>query len=411
MSKYDLIVVGSGAAGMMAAITAARNGRSVLLLEKLSKIGAKLKATGGGRCNLTNTLTNEDFMARFGRDGRFMTPALDVMDHKELIDFFKEIGVESHAPDGYRVFPITHSSSTIIDALSKEMKKLGVKVLCSQKVETLEYNAERVTGVTTLTDSFLSDNVVIATGGMGYPVLGAEGDGYLIAQNVGHTITDIYPAMMPLKTKEKWVENCRADTIAKVEMRVNMKKYKKLAAKGDLIFTKDGIRGPVVLDFSREITPILRKFDEVPVLLNLTKGMNEEQIRQHFKDELAKDPHRNILQLLLTLLPESVSLELCKLSEVDPNLSLSKQSGVARDKLIQLLAWTPLTINGHEGFKMAMITRGGIHLKEIDPYTMQSKMLKGLYFCGEVMNIDGPCGGYNLQWSFASGYLAGKLNG
>ena len=409
VSKYDLIVVGSGAAGMMAAITAARNGRSVLLLEKLSKIGAKLKATGGGRCNLTNTLTNEDFMARFGRDGRFMTPALDAMDHKALISFFKEIGVESHAPDGYRVFPVTHSSSTIIDALAKEMEHLGVKVLCSQKVETLEHNGERVTGVTTLTDSFQCDNVVVATGGLGYPVLGAEGDGYEMAQTVGHTVTDVYPAMMPLKTKETWVENCRADTIAKVEMRVDMKKYKKLSAKGDLIFTKDGIRGPVVLDFSREITPILSKFDEVPVLVNLTKGMNEEQIREHFKQEIAKDPHRNTLQLLQTLLPESVGLELCKMAEVDPALSLGKQTGASRDKLIKLLAWTPLTINGHDGFKMAMITRGGIHLKEIDPYTMQSKKLKGLYFCGEVMNIDGPCGGYNLQWSFASGYLAGML--
>jgi predicted Rossmann fold flavoprotein len=409
VSKYDLIVVGSGAAGMMAAITAARYGKSVLLLEKLSKIGAKLKATGGGRCNLTNTLSNEDFMARFGRDGRFMTPALEVLDHNALIDFFKEIGVESHAPDGYRVFPVTHSSSTIIDALAKEMHNLGVQVLCSQKVETLEHNGESVTGVTTSTDHFECDNVVIATGGMGYPVLGAEGDGYKIAQSVGHTVTDIFPAMMPLKTKETWVGSCRADTIAKVEMRVDMKKYKKLSARGDLIFTKDGIRGPVVLDFSREITPILSKFDEVPVLVNLTKGMNEEQIREHFKQEILKDPHRNTLQLLMTLLPESVSIELCRLAEVDPALSLGKQTGSSRDKLIKLLAWTPLTIDGHDGFKMAMITRGGIHLKEIDPYTMQSKRLKGLYFCGEVMNIDGPCGGYNLQWSFASGYLAGML--
>ena len=407
--KYDLIVVGAGGAGMMAAITAARLGKNVLLLEKLSKIGAKLKATGGGRCNLTNTLPNEEFMSRFGRDGRFMSPALEAMDHQALIDFFKEIGVESHAPDGYRVFPVTHSSSTIIDALAKEMQNLGVEVLCSQKVETLEHDGEKVTGVKTLTDTFKADNVVIASGGMGYPVLGAEGDGYPMAESVGHTVTDIYPAMMPLKTKETWVENCMADTIAKVDMRVDMKKYKKLSAKGDLIFTKDGIRGPVVLDFSREITPILGKFEEVPVLVNLTKGMNEEQIREHFKKEVAKDPHRNILQLLLTLLPESVSLELCKLAGVDPTLSLSKQAGEARDKLIKLLAWTPLTINGHDGFKMAMITRGGIHLKEIDPYTMQSKKLNGLYFCGEVMNIDGPCGGYNLQWSFASGYLAGML--
>jgi predicted Rossmann fold flavoprotein len=408
-AHYQLIVIGSGAAGMMAAITAAREGKSVLLLEKLSKIGAKLKATGGGRCNLTNTLDNEEFMRRFGRDGRFMSPALEALDHKALMAFFSDIGVESHAPDGYRVFPITHSSSTIINAMAQEMQNVGVTVLCSQKVETLEHDGIKVNGVHTTTDTFYADNVVIASGGMGYPVLGAEGDGYPMAESVGHKVTDLYPAMMPLKVKEKWVENCRADTIAKVDMHVDIKKYKKLSAKGDLIFTKGGIRGPVVLDFSREITPLLSKFDEVPVLANLTKGMNEEQIRQHFKKVLEKDPHQTTLDLLLTLLPESVSLELCKLAEVDATLSLAKQIGANRDKLYRLLVWTPLTINGHDGFKMAMITRGGIHLKEIDPYTMQSKKLEGLYFCGEVMNIDGPCGGYNLQWSFASGHLAGKL--
>ena len=413
LEKYDLIVIGSGAAGMMAAITAARantnSNKSVLLLEKLSKIGAKLKATGGGRCNLTNTLSNEDFMARFGRDGRFMTPALKALGHKALMAFFKEIGVESHAPDGYRVFPVTHSSSTIINAMEQEMRHLGVKVLCSQKVETLEHDGVKVTGVHTQTDTFHGNAVVIASGGMGYPVLGAEGDGYPMAESVGHKVTELYPAMMPLKVKERWVENCRADTIAKVAMHVDMKKYKKLSAKGDLIFTKGGIRGPVVLDFSREITPLLAKFDEVPVLANLTKGLNEEQIRQHFKKELKKDAHQTTLNLLRTLLPESVSLELCRQADIDPELSLAKQSGQNRDKLYRLLVWTPLTINGHDGFKMAMITRGGIHLKEIDPYTMQSKKLQGLYFCGEVMNLDGPCGGYNLQWSFASGFLAGKL--
>ncbi|HEC45917.1 MAG TPA: NAD(P)/FAD-dependent oxidoreductase, partial [Epsilonproteobacteria bacterium] len=377
VSSHDLIVVGSGAAGMMAAITAARAGKSVLLLEKLSKIGAKLKATGGGRCNLTNTLSNEDFMACFGRDGRFMTPALEAFDHKDLMSFFKEIGVESHAPDGFRVFPITHSSSTIIDALKEEMQDLGVEVLCSQKVETLEHDGVKVTGVHTQTDTFMGEHVVIATGGLGYPVLGAEGDGYPLAESIGHKVTELYPAMMPLKTKEKWGTICRADTIAKVELRVDMKKYKKLHATGDLIFTKEGIRGPVVLDFSREITPLLSKFDEVPLLMNLTKGMNEEQIRVLFKNEIAKDPHRTTLELMHTLLPESVSLELCKMAEADPTQGFNKLSGQSRDKLIKLLAWTPLTINGHDGFKMAMITRGGISLKEIDPNTMQSKKING----------------------------------
>jgi len=409
VKTYEVIVVGSGASGIMAAITAAREGKSVLLLEKLSKIGSKLKATGGGRCNLTNTLDNETFMSHFGRDGRFMTPALNALDHTALIDFFKEIGVDTHAPDGYRVFPITHNSSTIITAMEQEMQKLNIEVYCSQRVTNLEYDGENITGVKTETDTFLAENIVVATGGKGYPVLGTEGDGYPLAESVGHKVTALFPAMMPLKVKEKWVNECRADTIAKVVMYVNIKKYKKLQAKGDLIFTKDGIRGPVVLDFSREITPLLSKFEEVPLLANFTKGMNEEQIREHFKTLLKKDPHQNILDLMLTLLPESLSLVLCTLAEANPNTGFNKLSGQIRDNLIKLLAWTPLTVNGHEGFKMAMITRGGISLKEIDPYSMQSKKLKGLYFCGEIMNLDGPCGGYNLQWSFASGFLAGKL--
>ena len=407
--SYDLIVIGSGAAGMIAAITAARDGKKVVLLEKLSQIGAKLKATGGGRCNLTNTLDNETFMQRFGRDGRFMSPALERFDHHALIDFFQEIGVKSHAPDGFRVFPATHSSATIIHALNNEMQRSGVEVRCRQKVETLDHDGMKVKGVHTQDARYLASHVIVATGGMGYPMLGAEGDGYLLAESTGHKVTELYPAMMPLKTKETWVAECRADTIAKVTMHVAMKKYKKLKATGDLIFTKNGIRGPVVLDFSREITPLLQKFEEVPLLMNLTKGMNEEEIRVHFKNTLKKDTHQNTLDLVKTLLPESVGMELCKMANIVPDSALSKQEGSAKDKLFKLLAWTPLTVIGHDGFKMAMITRGGVSLKEIDPYTMQSRKIEGLYFCGEVMNLDGPCGGYNLQWSFSSGYLAGKL--
>lgn len=407
--RYDVIVVGSGAAGMMAAIIAARNAKKVLLLEKLSKLGAKLKATGGGRCNLTNTLSNEDFMQRFGREGRFMMPALDALDHKALIEFFKGIGVESHAPDGYRVFPLTHSSSTILDALEKEMRTLDVTIKTSVKVESLIIKDNTLDGVKTDGGEFFADNVIIATGGMGYPVLGAEGDGHDMAAAVGHKVTELFPAMMPLQCKQTWVERCRADTIAKVELKVDMKKYKNLKAKGDLIFTKSGIRGPVVLDFSREITPLLHKFEEVPLLMNLTKGMNEEQILQHLKKTAEKNPHATLLEHLQTLLPLSVSEVICELAHANGRTSFGKLEGSAKASLLKLLAWTPLTVTGHDGWKLAMITRGGISLKEIRPETMESKIISGLYFCGEVMNLDGPCGGYNLQWSFASGFIAGHL--
>lgn len=408
-TTYDLIVVGAGAAGMMAAITAARRGNNVLLLEKLSKIASKLKATGGGRCNLTNTLSNEDFMVRFGRDGRFMTPALNALDHKALIAFFSQIGVESHAPDGYRVFPVSHSSVSIISALEEEMARLGVTLLTHARVESLEHDGSRVTGVKTADHTYWAPHVIIATGGLGYPQLGAEGDGFTIAANVGHTITDLYPAMMPLRTRETWVANCRADTIAKAQLRVNLPKAKNLRATGDLIFTANGIRGPVVLDFAREVNPLLEKYGEVPLLINLTKGLNEEQLLTHIKDAIYKNPEQSILTHMMTLLPESLCRELCVLADADPDTGFNKLTGLQRDTLIKLLAWTPLTVIGHDGFKMAMITRGGVSLKEIRPETMESKVLNGLFFCGEVMNLDGPCGGYNLQWSFASGYLAGHL--
>lgn len=409
-NEYDVIIIGAGASGMMAAITAARDKKSVLLLEKLPLIGAKLKATGGGRCNLTNTLSNEDFMAKFGRNGRFMQDALCAFDNKALVNFFKSIKVETHAPDGFRVFPTSHNSQTIISALENEMQNLDVEVLKSQKVKKLLHVDNQISGVQTLKETFFAKSIIVATGGLGYPSLGAEGDGYDMARGLGHKVTELHPAMMPLKTKERWVENCRADTIAKAELRVALKKHSKLRAYGDLIFTKNGIRGPVVLDAATDITPLLDKYGEVPLLLNLTKGMNEEQITKYLKDELSNNQHVNMLELISTLLPSAISKELCLLADINPNDTYSKISGASRAKLIQLLAWTPLTITGHDGFKMAMITRGGVDLKEINPKTMQSKIINGLYFCGEIMNLDGPCGGYNLQWSFASGYLAGKLN-
>jgi len=407
--KYNLIVIGSGAAGLIASIVAAKDGKKVLLLEKLPKIASKLKATGGGRCNITNTLPSQEFMEKFGRDGRFMQDALKALSSKALLKFLEDIGVSTHAPDGFRVFPTSHSSSTIISAFEGKLSDIGVRVICKQRVQEILIDDKEIIGVSTQNNTFFTQNIIVATGGLGYPALGAEGDGYKLSQQLGHSITQLSPAMMPLKTKELWVQNCRADTIPKVELRVNLKKHKKLKAKGDLIFTKNGVRGPVILDFAREITPLLKNYDEVPLLLNMTKGMNEDQISKHLKDKALKNPNSTILELVTTLLPQALSKEICNLCYINTNLTYKKLEGEKKAKLISTLSSTPLTITGHDGFKMAMITRGGISLKEVDPKTMQSKIIKGLYFCGEVLNIDGPCGGYNLQWSFSSGFLAGKL--
>ncbi len=404
-NKYDTIIIGSGACGMIASITAKNNNKTVLLIEKLSTLGNKLKATGGGRCNLSNTLSNAEFMNAFGRNGKFISDALSLFDYKSLISFFKKIGVEIHIPDGFRIFPTTHNSTTIINALESELKKLGVDILFNTKVEKLIIEDNNIKGLIANNINFYSDKIIIATGGLGYPQLGANGDGYSFAKEVGHKITALYPAMLPLITKEKWVNNCRADTIAKAEIKIDLPKVKKLKAVGDLIFTSNGIRGPIILDFAREITPFLEQYKEVPILINMIKGMSEDQIYKYLKSNI----NFNILDNLTSILPKSIAIEICKLCNVDVNLKFNKLKGNIKNNLIKTLSATPLTIIGHDGFKKAMITRGGVSLKEIEPKTMQSKIIKGLYFCGEVVDLDGPCGGYNLQWSFSSGYLAGHL--
>lgn len=411
---YDVIVIGAGPAGIMASISAAKENKSVLLIEKLSKIAAKLKATGGGKCNLTNTLSSEEFMSRFGKNGRFMSHALDAFTATDLRDFFASIGVETIARDGFRVFPLEHSSGIILKALDDELERLKVDVKCSIEIQTIQklddiFIINTNSDSKTNTNTFKAKNIILATGGLGYPTLGATGDGYIFAKEFGHDVTSLHPAMMPLFTKEKNFAACKADTIAKAILKVDIPKYKKLKLTGDLIFTNNGIRGPVVLDFARELTPILAAHNEVPLLISFLKGMNEEEIYTHIKKEIERNPSASVLENLNTLLALSVAQEICNICNIDSSLRFKNIEGSKREKLIKTLAWTPLTVIGHEGFKNAMITRGGVELKQIDSKTMQSKLIDGLYFCGELVNIDGPCGGYNLQWSFSSGNLAGKI--
>jgi len=409
--NYDVIIVGSGAAGLIASIKVARDNKNVLLIEKLSSLGAKLKATGGGRCNLSNTLDNNDFMKSFGKNGKFMMQALQNLDHKDLINFFKSINVDTHIPDGFRIFPTSHSSQTILDGFKNELEKLNVDILFNCKAEDIITIDKKIKALKTSNGVFESKNIILATGGLGYPKLGATGDGFEMVKKLGHNITKLYPAMMPLNTKENWQENCTADTIAKATIKVNIedKKIKKLKATGDLIFTKKGLRGPVILDFAREITPYIDQYKEVPVLINITKGMSENDIINFIKEQNNKNPNLTLLENLNKLLPKSILIELFKLNNINEEISFKNLKGLSKDTLIKTLAWTPFTIIGHDGFSKAMITRGGIDLKEIDPSNMKSKIIDGLYFGGEIVDLDGPCGGYNLQWSFSSGYLAASL--
>ncbi len=402
---YDVIVIGGGGAGMIASITAKTTNQNVLLLDKLPSLGVKLKATGGGKCNLTNKLSQNEFIDKFGKNGRFIRDALSQFNSNDLIKFLLDIGVETTSLDGFRVFPTSRNSQTVLNAFIKELYRLEIDIKLNQLVTKID-KKDNIFQITTNQNSFNSKNIIIASGGLGFSSLGADINGYKLIEDIGHKITPLYPAMKPLSTIESWVSNCRADTISQVEIRVDIKKHKKLKAKGDLIFTQNGIRGPLILDFARELTPLIAKYGKVPILLNFIKGKNEEDIRVYLKNS-QKD--KTILEIISNLIPKSVAIEILKLSNIDIDIRYNQISGYNRDILIKNLVWTPLTIIDNNYFKDAMVTRGGVSLKEINPKTMGSKKIDGVYFAGEVIDIDGPCGGYNLQWAFSSGVLAGRL--
>ena len=391
---------------MIASITAKKNNPNILLLDKLSSLGVKLKATGGGKCNLTNKLSQDEFIENFGKNGKFIRDALSQFGSDDLIKFLLDIGVETISLDGFRVFPKSRNSKTILDAFIKELNRLKIDIKLNQLVVEINQIQNNIFQIQTQKDKFKTKNIIIATGGLGFASLGANYDGYKIAKSIGHKITPLYPAMTPLKTLENWVSNCRADTISQVEIRVDIKKHKNLKAKGDLIFTQNGLRGPIILDFARELTPLIDKYGEVPILLNMIKGKNQEDIRVYLKNS-QKD--KTILEIISKILPKSVSIEILKLSNINIDTEYNQISGYNRDILIKNLVWTPLTLINKNSFDTAMITRGGVSLKEINPKTMGSKKIQGIYFAGEVIDIDGPCGGYNLQWAFSSGVLAGRL--
>jgi predicted Rossmann fold flavoprotein len=416
MHSFDLIVIGAGPSGMMSAIEYAKNypDKNILILEQMDTIAKKLKASGGGRCNLSNQLPLNEFIGRFDKNARFIQDALKLFYNQDLIDFFQTIQIPVHSPDGYRIFPKTHDSQTVINGFTQALAKLQIRVKCSVCVDEILINNSKVTGVRAGNRNFEAQNIIVATGGVGYPKLGGRNQSFDMIKDTGHTITSLYPAMLPLITKETWVKSCRADTLPKVQISIDSKKiklknaYKNIKVQGDLIFSDKGIRGPVVLDFARYITPLLHEHSEVPILINI-KNMNEEALFRHIKDSVQKNPQYTTLKHIETLLPRSVSLAVCRLCGIDPEAVYKSIEGKKKEALIKTLHHTPLTITAHEGFNRAMVTRGGVNLKEVDPKTLQSKMVQGLYFCGEVLDIDGPCGGYNLQWAFSSGNLAGKL--
>ncbi len=406
-TDLNVLVIGGGPAGLMAAIAAASNGARVAVCERNDQPGLKLLATGGGRCNLTNTAPADEFMAAFGRHGRFIQPALAAMDGEGLRAFFDGLGVPTFCEDGFHVYPRSNRARDVRDALVRRCGELGVTIITGARVTALITDGGAVKGVETPAGPVLAPRVIITTGGKSYAELGSTGDGYAMAAAVGHTIAPLVPALVGLVTRQRWPAEIAGVSIPAVRVWIDLPGQPKAGKKGDILFTHTGVSGPAVLDISGDVAELLAKRKEVPIRIDLSPGAGRAQWRQRLDDWGHGKGWRAIGSHLAAHVPSSVAGVLCRLAGIDAELPAAEVSRAARNTLANLVTGLPLTITATEGFDHAMVTRGGVALKEVDPRTLASKIIRGLYFAGEALDLDGPCGGYNLQWALSSGHLAG----
>jgi len=407
--KKDILVLGGGPAGLMAAIAAARSGAKVTLLERMPELGLKLCASGGGRSNITNTLENAAFMDKLGRQGRFAEPALSLMGSVPFREFLKSINVPTHSPDGFRVYPVSEDAAQLRDALQAEAVRCKVKILTNMQVVELVRSGERVGGIKLSKGSMTADAVIIATGSCGYPALGGNDSGYALARSVGHTMSPLAPALVPIITRERWPGELAGVSLPDVRVWIELPGHSREGLRGDLLFTHNGISGPAVLDMSGAIARLLTKQFAVPLRMDLLPKETAAQTLERFTTWRTKAGKKMVVNLLATEtgLPHSFVRQLLALAGAEPEVIAAELPGTVRDQLVGLLHGLLLTARDTEGFKRAMVVRGGIALRDITSETLESEKLWGLFFAGEVLDIDGPCGGFNLQWAFASGWLAG----
>jgi predicted Rossmann fold flavoprotein len=403
----DVVVVGGGPAGLMAAIAAAERGRAVTLLEKLPRTGAKLLSSGGGRCNVTNTLPADEFMARFGRQGRFMQPALSALPSDGLRAFLESLGVPTQAPDGVLVFPVSDSAADVQRALLTRARELGVTVRTGADVTDLWIEHGALRGVEVADGRIAAQAAVLATGGRGYPSLGGGTTGYDMARQAGHTVVEPVPAIVPLVVSEEWPRGCPGVSLPLVRIWIDLPRQSREGTSGSMIFTHTGISGPAVLDISGDVSALLLKHKEVPLRIDLAPGTTEAVWIERFDRWQVAAGTATIRILLGRHLPRALVAPLCLAAGVQPGIRPGQVTRMARKALAKLLTAVPLTVTSTEGWDHAMVTRGGVSLKEVDPGTLASRRLPGLYLAGEVLDLDGPCGGFNLQWAFSSGRLAG----
>lgn len=410
-ARYDIVIIGAGAAGLMAATIAAEKQQTILLVEKMDQAGRKLRITGKGRCNLTNTSPIKEFISHIGSDGRFMRNAFSMFFNNELMQFFEQKGVTLNIERGSRVFPQSGKALDIFLALINGIERnKNITILKNTSATELITSPAGIAGVVLSNGTTVAaTKVILATGGKSYPLTGSTGEGYTLAKNVGHTIVDPVPSLVPLVCTEKIPDELIGFTLKNVSLTISDSNDKKICNFfGEMTFTPDGIGGPIVLSASRMVSRRLQNGEQLRATLDLKPALDHDVLDKKLIRELDENGTRILKDALRLWLPaEMIPLALQTMT-IEHYKRLNQVSATDRKKILRMLKALPFTIVGTRGFDEAIVTQGGVSLKEVNPKTMESKLVKNLYITGELLDLDADTGGYNLQIAFSTGYAAGK---
>lgn len=403
-----VVVIGGGAAGLMAAVIAGREGAKVTLLEKMNYVGKKMGITGKGRCNITNACDMSEFIKNTPGNGKFLYGAYERFTNEDLLQLLHDAGLETKVERGGRVFPASDSALDVRNTFMKLMKHYGVDVHLEEPVKKILVDDGTVTGVVTDKETYHADAVVIATGGKSYPATGSTGDGYILASQVGHAITDIRPSLVPIVTEESWVKDLMGLSLRNVELSVIAKNKVQATMFGEMMFTHFGITGPIVLSLSHTVGKLMRKknIGTIGLDINLKPALSPETLDKRLQKDFDLYSKKQLINGMKDLLPSRLIPLIIELAGIDPQKPINQISKEERQQIGYMLQHMPLTVKGLRPVEEAIVTAGGISLKEFNPKTMESKLVKGLYGAGEVLDIDAFTGGYNLQAAFSTGYVA-----